>query len=184
MAQQRLHSLWSTFNIRPLVTRFWALLDNDSVRPFISLYYIPWLIWSMFATVVLPPVTVLEAAMGHSVYDAWVWLTIPGTLFPMVGLGLRHGGSSVAHISTPLLFQDWMGLWMQATGHACMCILLLLFEISAVQGAIDYMAQQGVYAGMTIFVASILSSYVLGTFLLSMQCLRKIWKGEQLKAAA
>jgi hypothetical protein len=73
---------------------------------------------------------------------------------------------------------------MQATGHAVMCVLLVLFEISAVTGALDYKVTQGLYAGMTILCAFLLSSYMLGTALLSMQCLRKMWKGEQLGRGA
>jgi len=160
--------------------RFWELLENDSVRPFVSLYYIPWLVWAILAVFWFPPVTLIESAMGHQVYVLWVWVTIPGTIAPMVGLALRRGGSSVAAMTRPLLFQDWMGLVMQATGHAVMCVLLVLFEISAVTGALDYKVTQGLYAGMTILCAFLLSSYMFGTALLSMQCLRKMWKGEQL----
>jgi hypothetical protein len=62
-----------------------------------------------------------------------------------------------------------------------MCVLLILFEISAVSGAITYWQSEGVYAGMTILIAFLLSSYMFGTAILSLQCLRKIQKGEQLK---
>lgn len=164
--------------------RFWELLENDSVRPFVSMYYAPWLVWAILATFWFPPVSIIQTAMGHQVYVLWVWVTIPGTIAPMVGLALRHGGSSVAGMTRPLLFQDWMGLVMQATGHAVMCVLLVLFEISAVTGALDSITNKGVWAGMTILVAFLLSSYMLGTALLSMQCLRKMWKGEQLRLAA
>lgn len=166
------------------LTRFWELVENDSVRPFVSLYYAPWLTWAVFATFWFPPVTIIETAMGHQVYVLWVWTTIPGTLAPMIGLAIRHGGSSVEEMTRPLLFQDWMGLVMQATGHAVMCVLLVLFEISAVTGALDSIETRGVYAGMTILVAFLLASYMIGTALLSMQCLRKMWKGEQLRLVA
>lgn len=165
---------------RGIWARFWELIENDSVRPFISMYYMPWLVWAVLATFWFPPVSIIETAMGHQVYVAWVWVTIPGTLAPMVGMALRHGGSPYAAIATPLLFADWMGLVMQATGHAVMCVLLVLFEYSAIVGVLDYMKDQGLYAGMTILVAFLLSSYMLGTGLLSAQCLRKMWKGEQL----
>jgi hypothetical protein len=167
--------------VRHVLRRFWRLLENDSVRPFITMYYIPWLIWSVLATIWFPPVGIIESTMGHTVYVAWVWMTIPGTLAPMIGLALQAGGKPVAMMSTPLLFRDWLGLVGQAGGHACMCILLLLFEISATRGAMEYMAAEGVYAGLTIFVVFILSPYVLATGLLSGQCLRKMWIGEQLK---
>lgn len=166
---------------RRVLQRFWALLENDSVRPYITMYYVPWLTWAILATLWFPPVTIIASPMGHAVYVAWVWMTIPGTLAPMTGLMLQAGGKPVAQMSTPLLFRDWLGLVMQAGGHACMCILLLLFEISAARGAMEYMAAEGVYAGLTIFVVFILSPYVLATGLLSLQCLRKMWIGEQLK---
>lgn len=166
--------------IRSAWAKFWELLENDSVRPFVSMYYAPWLVWAVLAVFWFPPVTIIETVMGHQVYVAWVWLAIPGTLAPMIGMALRHGGSAYEDMTRPLLFADWMGLWMQATGHAVMCVLLVLFEYSAITGALDYKATQGLYAGMTILVAFLLSSYMLGTALLSAQCLRKIWKGEQL----
>jgi hypothetical protein len=168
-------------SLRLVLSKFWTLLENDSVRPFISLYYIPWLAWAVLATFLFPPVTIIETAMGHGVYVLWVWATIPGTAAPMVGLAMRHGGSSVADISTRLLFRDWMGLWLQAVGHAVVCVLLILFEVSAVIGAMDYAETQGKTAGMTILVTFLLSAYTVGTALLSMQCLRKLWKGEQLR---
>jgi hypothetical protein len=161
--------------------RFWELLENDSVRPFVSMYYAPWLVWAILATFWFPPVTLIQTAMGAQVYTLWVWVTIPGTIAPMVGLALRHGGSSVANMTTPLLFQDWMGLVMQATGHAASCVLLILLEYSLVQGAVHYWDDQGTYAGVTILFAFLLSAYMFGTGWLAAQCLRKIQKGEQLK---
>jgi hypothetical protein len=164
--------------------QFWELLEDDSVRRFVPVYYAPWLTWAIFATFWFPPVGIIQEAMGHTVYTLWVWITIPGTLAPMIGLVLRHGGSSFADMTKPLLLQDWMGLVMQATGHAVMCVMLVLLEYSAIVGAIDYMTTQGLYAGMTILVAFLLSSYMIGTFWLSMQCLRKLWKGEQLQRSS
>lgn len=167
-----------------MIDRFWKLVEDDSVRRFIPIYYTPWLVWAIFATFLFPPVGILETAMGHLVYVAWVWITIPGAAIPMIGLVMRHGGADIHKMTTPLLLRDWMGLVMQATGHAVMCVLLILFEYSAAIGAVNYMATQGGYAGMTILVAFLLSSYMFGTALLSMQCLRKMWKGEQLRLAA
>lgn len=166
---------------RPLFRRFWEFVEDDSVRNFIPLYYLPWLLWAIFATFLFPPVSILQDAMGHNAYIAWVWMTIPGAVGPLVGLMMRHGGSDIANMSTPLLLRDWMGLVLQGTGHAMMCVLLILFEISAVEGAINYMQTEGLYAGMTILVAFLLSSYMFGTFVLSLQAVRKIQKGKQLK---
>lgn len=61
-----------------------------------------------------------------------------------------------------------------------MCVLLILFEISAITAVLDRSAE-GTYAGMTLFAAFVLSSYLIGTGLLALQCLRKLWMGEQLK---
>lgn len=166
---------------RRLVARFWDFVEDDSVRGFIPLYYTPWLIWAIFATFLFPPVSILQEAMGHGVYVAWVWITIPGAIAPLVGLAMRHGGSDIDDMGDLLLFRDWMGLCLQATGHAVMCVLLILFEYSAILGAMAYWKSEGVYAGMTILVAFLLSSYMFGTAVLSLQCLRKIHKGEQLK---
>lgn len=169
---------------RSLLARFWEFVENDSVRNFIPLYYLPWLVWAAFATFLFPPVSILQEAMGHVWYVAWVWITIPGAIGPLLGLAMRHGGSDIDDMSQPLLFRDWMGLVLQGTGHAVMCVLLVLFEISAVSGAVDYWQHQGLYAGMTILVAFLLSSYMFGTFILSLQAIRKIHKGEQLKRNA
>lgn len=163
--------------------RFWELIESDSVRPFISLYYTPWLAWAILATFWFPPVSIIQESMGHAGYVGWVWATIPATLVPMIGLAMRHGGSSVEDMTTPLLVRDWFGLFLQWGGHACACVLLVLFEISAVMGALNYEGPSP-YAGMTIFVAFLLSAYTLGTGLLSVQCLRKIWKAEELKRKA
>lgn len=170
--------------VRRFLDRFWKLLENDSVRPFIPLYYAPWLTWAILATFWLPPVSIIQTAMGPGVYTLWMWVTIPGTLAPMIGLAMRHGGSTTADITRPLLFADWMGLILQATGHAVMCTLLVLLEIAAISGAIDYKRGQGLYAGMTILVCFLLSSYMIGTAWLSASCLRKLWKGEQLNRGA
>lgn len=169
-------------SIRGLIMRFWQLVDEDSVRPFIWLYYIPWLLWSMLTVAgLMPSVGALEDAMGGAVYQAWLLLTIPGTLFPMIGLALRHGGSSVAQISTPLLFADRLGLAMQTGGHACMCFLLTLFEYSAWSAALVLLPNQPGVAGLIMFCATILMAYVLGTVLLTLQCLRKFHKGSKLR---
>lgn len=163
-----------------LVALIWQIIESDSVRPFIPLYYIPWLIWGILATTVFPPIAIIEETMGHPGYVLWVWSTICGTSAAVTGLLMRHGGEALISMSKPLLARDWMGLCLQCGGHSCMCVLLILFEISAITAVLDRSAE-GTYAGMTLFAAFVLSSYLIGTGLLALQCLRKLWMGEQLK---
>lgn len=163
-------------------SRFWSLIQSDSVRPFISLFYAPWLMWALLAAFVFPPVQIIQEQMGHGVYVAWVWISIPGTLAPIIGLQMRHGGASIEEMNSPLLFRDWMGLFLQWGGHSCMCVLLILFEVSATLAALNYSGPNN-YAGVTIFAAFLLSAYMFGTALLAVQCLRKIWRGEELRTS-
>jgi hypothetical protein len=109
--------------------------------------------------------------MGQTTYNAWVWMPIPATLSAMAGLALRHGGSALDEMSTPLLFRDWMGLFMQCAGHAAMFPVLLVFEITGVAGS---------YWGQPVISVFLISSYTIGVALLALQCGRKIWRGRQL----
>lgn len=166
---------------RPLLAdrlRAWWFdkLDNDSVRPWVPMYYIPWLCWAILATFWLPPVEIIEKGMGDVVYMIWVWLAIPATFGPIAGLKMRHGGSSLQSISKLLLLRDWMGLWFQASGHALSCILLIMLEISAWVGVYNYSGPSS-YAGFTVFAAVMLLPWTSGTAMLCLQCLRKMQKG-------
>lgn len=158
-------------------------LDNDSVRPWVPMYYYPWLAWALLATFWLPPVNIIEEGMGSVVYMFWVVLAIPGTLGPIMGLRMRHGGSAVQAMSVLLLLRDWMGLIFQAGGHAVSCVLLLMFEIAAWIGAWNYEGPQA-YAGLTIFAAVMLIPWTSGTAMLCAQCLRKIQRGLQIERRA
>lgn len=155
-------------------------LDSDSVRPWIPMYYIPWLAWAVLATFWLPPVAIIQEAMGPITYLLWVWLTIPSTISPIAGLKMRHGGSSLQAMSNLLLLRDWMGLVFQVLGHALSCILLIMFEISAIIGAAEYVGPS-TYPGLTIFAAVMLVPWTTGTAMLCAQCLRKVQRGLQLE---
>lgn len=158
--------------MRKILAKFWALLDSDSVRPFIFLYYIPLLLWGVYAILWADHIPFLDPILRGWLYTLWVWVPVPGTLSAMVGLALRHGDTSILDIRSPLLRRDFLGLCLQASGHASMFLVLLAFEVGTVTGA---------YWGQPVLSAFALSSYVMGTAILTMQCLRKLWRGEQLK---
>jgi hypothetical protein len=158
--------------LRNIWNQFWALIDSDSVRPFVFLYYIPLLLWGVYAIVWADQIAFLQPILGPWLYTLWVWIPVPGTLSAMIGLALRNGGTANVEITSPLLRRDFLGLCMQASGHASMFLVLLAFEIGTISGA---------YWGQPVLSAFALFSYVLGTAILSLQCVRKLWRGEQLK---
>jgi hypothetical protein len=94
----------------------------------------------------------------------------------MIGLRMRHGGSTVADMSNQLLFRDWMGLIFQATGHAVCFVLMVMFQVAAWLAVKNYDGPN-TYAGLTIFCASMLLAWTGGTAILCAQCIRKIQKG-------
>lgn len=161
----------------PLVRlKAWLLnkLDSDSVRPWVPMYYWPWFVWAILATFWLPPVTLIQEGMDSKLaYTLWVWAAIPGTFGPIMGLWMRHGGSSLQALPKLLLLRDWMGLIFQAGGHAICCVLLIMFEISAWIGVANYSGPQP-YAGLTVFAAVMLTPWMLGTATLCAQCVRKL----------
>lgn len=158
-------------------------LDSDSVRSWVPDYCATWLTWAVLATFWLPPISTIHEAMGSAAYTAWVWLSIPANVMPIVGLKIRHGGSSVQAMATPLLAADWAGLFLQAAGHALAHVLLVMFEISVVITVFTYHGP-ALYAGMTVFCGVMLSPWMRGTLLLCAQCLRKWQKGLQLEREA
>ena len=174
--------------IRGFWATFWRLIDEDSVRPFVIVYYVPLLAFGVVAIVIA---VVLSVASIPSAILAvlWVWAQVPATLSAMVGLYLRHGGTPVAEMSALLLFRDWIGLGMQLGGHACMVVVLLAFELVA--GSIVALGPAGIAAGVLgvliwwiiLFAMAAISSYVIGCTLLSLQVIRKIWRGIQLRRA-
>lgn len=160
--------------------RHWLIdaLEADSVRRWVTPYCTIWLTWALLAIAVFPPVATISESMGAGAYWAWVIVAVPANIAPMVGLKMRHGGSTVQDMSDRLLFRDWMGLVLQATGHAVCHILLVMFEIAAWIAVWRYNGPNA-YAGLTIFTASMLLAWTGGTALLCAQCVRKIQRGVQ-----
>ena len=166
---------------------FWDLVDGDSVRPFVWVYYAPLL---AFGVVAIAAVWLCTASIQPvALAVLWVWVQVPATLSAMVGLALRRGGTPVAQMSTLLLFRDWMGLFMQFGGHACMAVVLIAFELVA--GSIVALGPAGIAAGalgviiwwIILFAMAAISSYVIGCTLLSLQVARKVKRGIQLRRA-
>lgn len=163
-----------TDRVKHAVARFWELLDSESVRLFVWPFYAGLLCWGIYGTFFSAPIQIVYPVMGKLLYNAWVWINIPGTVSVMVGLALRHGGKPIAEMTGPMLFSDYMGLWLQLGGHMCMFFALLAYEVSAVRG---------VYWGYAAFSIFALAPYVLGCFFLALQTARKLWRGETLHQA-
>lgn len=158
-------------------------LDSDSVRDWVSPYCTIWLTWAVLALIVFPPIKTISGTMGVTGYYVWVVIAIPANLAPLVGLRMRHGGSAIQTMSNRLLFQDWMGLGLQATGHFVCHVLMLMFQVSAWSAALSYDGEAE-YAGMTIFAATMLIPWTGGTLFLCAQCVRKIQRGLQIERQA
>lgn len=158
--------------LRAAFVRFMAMVDGDSVRPFIWLYYIPLFFWGIYGTFLAEPLPIMEPVVGAGFYRVWTFLPIVATSTALAGLTLRHGGSSLASMSTPLLFRDWIGLWMQVGGHACMSLVFWSWEVGAISAA---------YWGQPVISVFALLPYAFGTAILALQCMRKLWRGEQLE---
>lgn len=160
----------------------WLLekLDEDSVRPWVPMYCTFWLTWAVLALSWLPPVSTISDAMGSVGYYGWVAMAIPGNLGPILGLWMRHGGSAIQGMSKPLLLRDWMGLFVQAGGHAVCHVLLVTFQISAWIAVVTYDGP-AIYAGMTLFCSFMLAPWTLGVLVLCAQCCRKIQRGIELE---
>lgn len=151
-----------------VVHRFWELLDSETVRLFVWPYYLALLAWGIYATIFAQPISVIEPVMGHAFYNLWVWLQIPGTLFVLVGLVMRHGGKPLHEMGPVLLFSDYLGLWMQTGGHACMGLLLLAYEVAIVRGG---------FWGQPLFSFFAIAPFVLGCMFLALQTGRKLRHG-------
>lgn len=158
-------------------------LDTDSVRKWVPPYCSIWLVLALLQTFLFPPVPSLYEQMGPVAYWLWVWIAIPANLAPMVGLWMRHGGSDIKDMPKGLLFRDWMGLVLQATGHAVCHVLLLMFEVSAWIAVWNYDGPN-TYAGLTIWAAGMLLAWTGGTAMLCAQCIRKIQRGLRLEEKA
>lgn len=141
------------------------------MRLFVWPFYLGLLCWGIYGTFFSAPIPIVYPVMGNLLYSAWVWINIPGTLSVMIGLAMRHGGKPIAQMTAPMLFRDYMGLWLQLGGHMCMFFALLAYELAAVRGA---------YWGYAAFSIFALAPYVLGCFFLALQTARKLWRGESL----
>ena len=155
-------------------------LDSDSVREFVPRYNGAWLAWALLATFWLPPVPTISEAMGVGAYVAWTWFAVVVNVLPLIGLKMRHGGSSVQDMTRRLLVADWWGLYFQAAGHALACVLLVMFEISAAITLITYDGPS-TYPGLTVLAAFMFWPWMEGTLLLSAQAFRKLSRGRQLE---
>lgn len=163
--------------------RFWLqVLRNDSVRWWVSPYCVIWLVgFAIPATFVFPEIKTLADAMGHGGYLAWVWISIPANIAPIVGLLMRHGGQDIANMSDRLLFRDWTGLILQILGHYVCFLLLLWFEVTAWYAVLHYTGPND-WAGVTYFSAVMLLSWTGGVFVLGSQCVLKLQRGLDIEA--
>lgn len=150
------------------IGRFWDLLDSETVRLFVWPFYIALFGAGVYLTFCAQTISIVEPVMGHVFYNLWVWLHIPGTLFVLVGLVMRHGGKPLHEMGAVLLFTDYLGLWMQTAGHCCMGLLLAAYEISVVKGG---------FWGQPLYSLFALAPYVLGCVFLALQTGRKIRHG-------
>jgi hypothetical protein len=153
--------------------KFWALLDSESVRLFVWPYYLALLAYGGWALSHRWPYSIVEPIMGATIYHGWALMHIPGTLFVMIGLGIRYHRYTISRMGKFLLFLDYLGLHMQRAGHACMAIILGMFEACAISGYFRGIDQQ-------TYVIFLVTPYVLGCVFLTLQVHRKIVLGERL----
>lgn len=155
---------------------FWAKFRediwNDSVRPFIWMYYLPLLSYGLFSVVFPKATSIMDGTLGAFGSRLWVAACITMTITAMIGLGLRHGGTPLTEMTTPLLRQDYLGLGMQATGHAAMSLVLVALEIAALRCPYVWYLVPCVFA---------ISSYVFGCLVLCLVCVGKVRKGRQMQ---
>jgi hypothetical protein len=143
----------------------WKVITTDQVRPFVWVYYIALWIWGVYGTFFAAPATYVLPVMGQLVYDAWVWLQIIATSIVMCGLIIEDTAKSIRLIRH--------GIHLQTGGHGCMFFVLLGYEVSAIRVTAW---GEGTYS---IFV---ISPYVVGCLLLTLQGIVKIVAAEQIEA--
>lgn len=159
--------------MKNVTKRFWELVDSETVRLFVWPYYLSLLAYGVWATTHRWPSNVIEPVIGPQIYHFWAIMHIPGTLFVLIGLILRHGGKPLSEMGPVLLFNDYIGLHMQRGGHICMAIILGVFEYSMIWGYLHGISNQ-------TYVIFLVSPYVLGCVFLAIQVHRKIAQGEAL----
>jgi hypothetical protein len=152
--------------------RDWLLtrLASDSVRDFVWLYYFWFILGSLDLITYSKPIQLIVDPMGLFVYEVWAWMPLIAAPFALIGLYLRHGGSPADEIDGTLLRRDFLGLWMQVGGHACMTIVLGVYIGTGWYGRDSHQAVPSVYW---------LSAYCMGVAFLTAQCLYKIWLGRR-----
>lgn len=158
--------------MKKLFTRLLGMVDSESVRLFIWPYYFAFLAFGLYATIHGWPSNVVEPVMGNSTYLCWLWMHIPATLFVLIGLLLRHGGKPVHEMNAPLLFADFIGLYMQRGGHLAVFCLLSVYDFTVIRG--------GNFYGQAMYSFFILLPYTMGCLLLALQVHRKIHRGDLL----
>jgi len=165
------------------LARFWQTVDDNGIPPlWIGLYYGPLLAFSIFAAVTLPTIGAHPVVAGLPIL-AWVWAQTGATTAAMGGLWLRRSTAPVADMNMWGLRRDWLGLCLQATGHAVMCTMLAEFEVAVIKFMGSLPIPSLIWWLLAFGVAAI-SPYVIGTFFLTLQCVYKIDKGRKLQAEA
>lgn len=153
---------------RPIRNWFKEILRSDSVRSFVWLYYFWFIVASIHLSFFSYPVSLIIEPMGQMVYDAWAWMPLLAAPVALGGLALRHGGSPADEIRGQLLRRDFLGLWMQVGGHACMTVVLAVFIGTGWYGAEPGQPTPSVYW---------LCAYLMGVAFLTAQCAYKIMLG-------
>jgi hypothetical protein len=174
-----------SWNTMPAQLRsFWRLVDDNGVPPlWVVAYYTPLLVFAVGAVIFLPR-HLDNPLVGDLPILGWVGVQLVAIPAAIGGLLLRLD-APVAEMTSWQLRRDLFGLCLQAGGHACMCVMLIEFERALVK-----FMQSGVPPVTTLiwwllgFSVAAISSYVFGTALLTLQCVRKVIKGMQLKASA
>ena len=148
--------------------RLRSLLASDSVRNFIWLYYIAFFAWGLYGSFYAYPINLIIDPMGQPVYNVWVWTPLAAAPIALGGLILRHGGSPAAEIKGPLLRADFLGLWMQIGGHACMFVVLTVYITTGVIGLEERQP------AISLFL---FTPYAVSVALLAAQCVYKLRLG-------
>lgn len=160
---------------RPLREWMRGMLMSDSVRNFIWVYYLWFILGSLDLTFYSYPINLIVEPMGQLVYDAWAWMPLIAAPIAMAGLWLRHGGSPADEITGFEKRLDFLGLWMQIGGHATMSLVLAVFIGTAWYGRAPHQPIPSAYW---------LSAYFMGVTFLAVQCYYKVHLGKKRRQEA
>jgi hypothetical protein len=150
--------------------RLKAILASDSVRNFVWLFYFWFIAGNIDLAFYSYPIKLVVDPMGMLVYDVWAWMPLVAAPTALLGLVLRHGGSPADEIHGRLLRRDFLGLWMQVGGHACMSVVLGVYIAAGWYGRDAHQPIPSVYW---------LTAYFVGVTLLAAQCIYKIRLGSR-----